>query len=297
MTGGPAAPALRSMTGFASAEGAHGALRWTWILRSVNGKGLDLKLRLPPGFEAAEAAIRKSPHGLRRGTVSATCKLDRAPAETALRVDEDALAAVLTAIEAVRARIDCAPPRPEAVLQVGGVLKAGPDGDGPSEADIAAVTDSFAEAAAALRAERRREGAALAEVLSAQLDEIERLTAEAAREAEAAVPDLRDRLAAQIGRLTDEGMEPERLAQEAAFLAVKADTAEEIDRLQAHVAAARDHLIAGEPVGRKLEFLAQEFARESTTLTTKAPNMAMKRTGLALRHVVDQLREQVLNVE
>jgi uncharacterized protein (TIGR00255 family) len=293
---------LRSMTGFATREGAAGGLAWTWTLRSVNGKSLDLKLRLPPGFEAAEPAIRRMRTPLRRGNVTASMRLDRTEAATSLRLDEDALAAVLKAgvraqTLAKEAGLKTAKLRVESLLALGGALRAGQDGEVPGEAAIEAAAYSFREAAEALGEAREAEGAALASVLSGQLDEIESLTRDAARLSGEAVPHLRDRLRAQVQDLLSGELPEDRVAQEAALLAVKADVREETDRLLAHVASARLLLRDEDAVGRKLEFLAQELAREASTLTTKAPTVELKRTGLALRHVIDQLREQVLNVE
>ncbi|MBB4660130.1 YicC/YloC family endoribonuclease [Parvularcula dongshanensis] len=293
---------VRSMTGFAEGEGASGAFAWRWTLRAVNGKGFDLKLRLPPGFEAAEPALRKAQVSLSRGNVSATMKLERSEAASSLRVDQDALDAVVAAAMVARATakeagLKLAKTRPENLLGMGGSLRTGPEAEAPTEDDLAAVRASFAEAAAALAHDRAREGAVLAEALQNHLTEIDRLTGEAARLSEAAIPALRERLEQQVRALLEGELPKDRIAQEAALLAVKADVREETDRLHAHTEAARALLSEGGPIGRKLEFLAQEFAREATTLTTKASTTELKRVGLDLRHVIDQLREQVLNVE
>ena len=294
---------IRSMTGFASAEGAHDGTAWVWTLRSVNAKGLDLKLRLPPGYETCEPALRAAAADLHRGSVSATLKLDRTPEGGGLRADPDALAAAARlakqARKAAKAEgVKLAKTRPENLLALGGVLKAGPEErDGPSEAERAAVTASFAEAVAALIEDRAREGASLRDALADRVDRIAALTETAEREAQAALPALRDRLAGQVRDLLGSDLPEDRVAQEAALLAVKADVREETDRLRAHVEAARAHLGTEGPVGRKLEFLAQEFAREANTLTAKAASLPLKQAGLDLKIVVDQVREQVLNVE
>lgn len=293
---------VRSMTGFAEARGASGEHAWQWTLRSVNGKGLDLRLRLPPGFEAAEPMIRAIETPLHRGNVTATLRLDREGPGTGLRVDEDALGAVIDAARRARkiakkAGLKTKKPRPEGLLALGGSLRAGADAAPPGDEAIRAVVASFAEAAAALEGARAAEGAALGAVLAGQVDEIEGLVAAAVRQAEEAVPALRDRLARQLAELMGGELPAERVAQEAAMLAVKADVREELDRLTAHVGAARALLREEGAVGRKLDFLVQELAREASTLTTKAPTIELKRTGLDLRHVVDQLREQAANVE
>ncbi|WP_202900471.1 YicC/YloC family endoribonuclease [Parvularcula oceani] len=289
--------AIRSMTGFATAEGEAGSAGWRWTLRSVNGRGLDLKLRLPPGFEALEPRLRKADLPLFRGNISAALKIERAEAESRLRVDEEALAVLADAVQRVRLAVECDLPRPEGLLSLGGVLRAGPDTEGPDEALVDAAAQGFEEAVAALAAARAGEGAALGTVLAGHFDALAALTADAAAEAESATGAVRDRLRAQLSELMAGDLPEERLAHEASLLAIKADTREEIDRLQAHIAAGRDLLRAEGAVGRKLEFLCQELAREANTLTTKAPTLALKRTGLDLKHRVDQLREQVLNVE
>jgi len=289
--------AIRSMTGFATAEGEAGSAGWRWTLRSVNGRGLDLKLRLPPGFEALEPRLRKADLPLFRGNISAALKIERAEAESRLRVDEEALAVLADAVQRVRLAVECDLPRPEGLLSLSGVLRAGPDTEGPDEALVDAAAQGFEEAVAGLAAARAGEGAALGTVLAGHFDALAALTADAAAEAESATGAVHDRLRAQLSELMAGDLPEERLAHEASLLAIKADTREEIDRLQAHIAAGRDLLRAEGAVGRKLEFLCQELAREANTLTTKAPTLALKRTGLDLKHRVDQLREQVLNVE
>ena len=294
---------IRSMTGFATAQGGTQAARWSWTLRSVNGKGLDLKLRVPPGWEAVEAAARKLDLPLARGTISAVMKTERDESASTVRADPDALAAVVAAareaeMAAAAAGLAVTPPNPGTLLSLGGVLVRGAEaGFEPGEGEVAAALATLTEAADGLAADRAGEGRALASVLCGHLDRIEALVGDAEREAAAALPALRDRLRAQISDLLASELAEERLAQEAALLAVRADVREETDRLRAHVGAARALIDGEEPAGRKLEFLAQEFAREANTLTSKAASLDLKRIGLDLKHVVDQVREQVLNVE
>ena len=290
------------MTGYAEHRASHDALAWTWTLRSVNGKGLDLKLRTPPGFEAVEARARRADLPLSRGTVSATLKTERAEDEAALRIDSEALDAALAMLRRARKTAKKAGlklKRPDAarVIAMPNVLRAGAETAVPDEALLAAVTDSFARGARALDAARAEEGAALSAVLSEQLDRMDALTAEAERLSDGGTARMRERLRGQLDDLLSGDLSEDRIAQEAALMAVRADVREETDRLRAHVASARGLLTGADPVGRKLGFLAQEFAREANTLTAKAWSAPLKQAGLDLKHVVDQFREQVLNVE
>ena len=293
---------IRSMTGFAEQGGEAAGLAWTWTLRSVNGKGLDLKLRTPPGFEGAEAMIRRAGLPLHRGTVTGTLKTDRGEAAGTLRLDEEALAEAVAIVRRARKLsksegLKLKRPGADRLLSMTGVLKAGSEQDAPDEALLRAVATSFVRAAQGLADARGAEGEALSHVIAGQLDRIEALTAEADRLSEGATAAIRERLGAQVAALLSGELPEDRIAQEAAMLAVRADVREEVDRLRAHVGAARGLLAETGPVGRKFDFLAQEFAREANTLTAKAPTAQMKQVGLDLKHVVDQLREQVLNVE
>ena len=293
---------IRSMTGYAEHAASAQGLSWTWVMRSVNAKGLDLKLRTPPGLEGVEPLARRAALPLSRGTVSATLKTEREADEAGLRIDPEALGDALAMIKRARkaakkAGLKLKRPDADRVLAMPNVLRAGTEAGAADEALLGAVADSFVQAARALDAARAEEGAALSGVLSGQLDRIEALTAEAARLSEDAPAQMRDRLRAQVADLMAGALPEDRIAQEAALLAVRADVREEADRLRAHVAAGRKLLSDDAPVGRKFGFLAQEFAREANTLTAKAYSPAMKRAGLDLKHVVDQLREQVLNVE
>ncbi|WP_373356948.1 YicC/YloC family endoribonuclease [Pseudoroseicyclus sp. CXY001] len=293
---------IASMTGFASRTGREGLQEWAFEIRAVNGRGLDLRLRLPDGIPGLEAAIRAAVTGaVARGNVSVSLRLGAGEAEGAPVIDEAALDAVLVQMQAVRARAEAqglvlAPVTAAELLSIRGVLRA-PTGPGaaqllePLTADFAALLEDFL-------AMRATEGTALAGLITGQLDAIEALTSEAAKAAAARAAEAPALLEAQVAKiLAQADVDPARLAQELALLAVKGDVTEEIDRLTAHVAAARALLAAGGAVGRKLDFLAQEFNREANTLCSKSGNAELTRIGLDLKAVIDQMREQIQNVE
>ncbi len=292
---------VSSMTGFARVDGAHDGKRWIWELKSVNGRGLEMRFRLPAGFDELEPALRQGLSGrLKRGSVFASLQLGSASGETRMRLNKAALSDALAAVEEIRAQTDCGPPQAEGLLALRGVME--PADDEPDEAARAAFNDavlkSFHEAVDLLGDARVKEGAAMAGVVAGHVDEIETLTAKAGADPGASLPAIRDRIAAQLADLIADGAVPEdRLAQEAALLAVKADVREELNRLAAHVDAARALLKRGGAVGRELDFLTQELNRETNTLCSKAQNMDLKRLGLDLKKVIDQLREQVQNIE
>mgnify|MGYP003627032421 FL=1 len=293
---------LTSMTGFARADGEADGTRWHWELRSVNGKGLDVRFRLPQGFEGMEARLREEmARHMKRGNVQAALTLDRQRAGSSLRVNEEALNVVIAAMQNLSERIELMPPRPEGVLALKGVLETADvaDAEEDQEAFEKVLIGTFGQAAAALARARDEEGAKLQAVLVAQVDTIERLTNEAAASPATSVEALRARLKTQVAELlgASPSLSEERLAQEAALLATKADVREEIDRLTAHVAQARELFAGKEPAGRRLDFLTQEFNREANTLCSKAADVALTRTGLELKAVIDQLREQIQNVE
>ncbi len=293
---------LCSMTGFARVDGAGEGYRWTWEVRSVNGKGLDIRLRLPAGFDHIEPPARERiAAGLSRGNVQAGLSAQHEAGATRVRINEDVLAEVIAALELVRSKVDAAPPALDGILAIRGVLET-VESD-PDEAARAALAGHMIadldRAVADLVTMRVREGAAIATVLGTRLDEMERLT-RAAEASPARTPEaIRARLAEQVAALIDAApaLDPGRLHQEAVLLATRADIREEIDRLYAHIAAARE-LIAGDAaVGRRLDFLAQEFNREVNTLCSKSNDRALTAIGLDMKTVVDQLREQVQNVE
>lgn len=293
--------AISSMTGFARIEGAQDGRRWTWEIKSVNGRGLELRFRLPPGFDFLEPELRKAAaEAFSRGSFNATLNIDKTALGPALRINSEALDEAIRMIETIRGRIDCEKPRAEGILNVRGVVEQDEsDQDEAARAAWAnALISGFRKATAALQTARAAEGKNLAAALTAQIDGIERLELEARANAAASPEAMRARLAAQLAELTaGAGIAEERLAQEAALLAIKADIREELDRLVAHVAAARALLKNKEPVGRKLDFLTQEFNREANTLCSKAQDMALKRLGLDMKTVIDQMREQVQNIE
>ena len=290
------------MTGFAEAHGTRGNLRWRWEVKSVNGRGLELRLRTPPGFEGIEAAARMlANERFRRGNLQATLTLEPQEGGRGLRIDAAALAAAVKIAQEVAAETSLQPARVDGILALKGVIVQDeamtPD---PAErADReAVVVESLAAALDALRRARRNEGAKLSAVLGAILGDVERLTHEAAGLASVQPKALRDRLAAQIKDLLGASALPEeRLAQEAALLAVRADVREELDRLTAHVQEARALMGSGEAVGRKLDFLSQEFNREANTLCSKSSDIQLTKIGLALKAAIDQFREQAQNVE
>ena len=295
---------LRSMTALAAAKGAQDATSWTWELRSVNGKGLDLRLRVPDWIEGLEAKLRaRLGRALGRGNVSLSLRLVSDEAAGKVAVNAPYLEDVLTALSEVETRamargVTLAPATAADLLALRGVLDSSSDAEDTGALAKALVAD-FEGVLAAFIAMREAEGAALADILSGQLDEIARLTDAAAEAAQARCPEMDRAFRTALERVMEgaPGADEARVAQELAVIAVKADVTEELDRLRAHVSAARDMLAAGSPVGRKLDFLSQEFNREANTLCSKAQNTGLTAIGLELKTVIDQMREQVQNVE
>lgn len=293
---------VASMTGFARTQGSLGPWSFAWELKSVNAKGLDLRLRAPPNFDAVEIKARAAISArLARGSIFANLTARRAEDEGNVRVNRDALDRLLAALEGVPLPANLGPATLDGLLAVRGVIEVVEPED--NEAQRAAleksVLDDLEKALVALVASRREEGAALAGVLGDRLARIGTLAAQAdalpARQPEA----VRERLAQQLMRLmeTAEGLDPVRLHQEAVLLAVKADIREELDRLKAHVASARKLLADGGPIGRRLDFLSQELGRETNTLCAKSNDATLTAIGLDLKIEVEQLREQVQNIE
>jgi uncharacterized protein (TIGR00255 family) len=302
--------ALSSMTGFArghgvAAGGGAGApaeYAWAWEIKSVNGKGLDLRLRLPPGWDAVEPAVRaKVAAALSRGTVHATLTVERQGKSPIVRVNEEVLAAVLAAMKALSERLDAERPRLDGILGIKGVVEVidAEDAEGERRIAEAAVVAGFAAALDMLAETRRREGEALARVLQARLEEIAALLVRAEAAAARRPDAVKERIAEQVAALlqASDRLDPDRLHQEAVLIAARADVREELDRLAAHVAQAQAVVRAGGPVGRRLDFLSQEFNRESNTLCAKANDLELTHIGLELKNVVEQFREQVQNLE
>lgn len=295
---------VSSMTGFTRASGRHDGFGWTWEVRSVNGKGLDVRVRLAAGHEALEAVVRDLVGKvLKRGSVAVSLSLDRAAAEGAYRVNADLLERLMDTASRLSEDLRLAPeqPRIDALLAVRGVVEPAEDEAVPAvmEARQTAMATSLHEALEALAGVRRAEGAKLEQLLRDRLVEIDSLCVEAETAAAARREALRERLKQQVADLleTSPGLPEERLAQEVAMLAVKADVREELDRLKAHVEGARALLDEGAAIGRRLDFLCQEFNREANTLCAKSGDIELTRIGLQLKAVIDQFREQALNIE
>ena len=292
---------LQSMTGFARSQRSQGAWRLSWEIKSVNAKGLDLRLRTPPGFDAVEQDARaRIAKRLTRGACYATLAAQRESAAPEIRINEAALMGLREAIS----RLPTAGVQPasyDGLLAIRGVVEIieSADGDDVMGQVHAAALDALDEAIEGIVAMRSVEGKALHGVLSQRLDVIARLTETAdacpGRKPAAVRARLEQSVAALLQAST--GFDPARLHQEAILLAAKADIREELDRLKAHVAAAQDLLASGKPVGRRLDFLAQELGRESNTLCAKSNDPDLTRLGMELRVEVEQFREQVQNVE
>jgi len=295
-----ASPSVASMTGFARTEGAAAGLTWAWELRSVNGRGLDVRLRLPPGFDALEPALRdEAGRVLRRGNVNGTLTIKREE-RARLAADPAVLDELLRLALDLAARIPGAPPpRAEALLAMPGVLRAAAVEDGVAPAAIAAVQAGYSQALAGLSAARLAEGARLAALLGTQLDEVAALHAQASAEAAGQPALQRARMMESLAALLRDqpGLPEDRIAAEVALLASRSDVREELDRLTAHLAAARTLLTDGAAVGRRFDFLVQEFVREVNTLCSKSASVPLTATGLRLKAVIEQMREQVQNVE
>jgi uncharacterized protein (TIGR00255 family) len=294
--------ALSSMTGFARSHGVSGSYGWAWEIKSVNGKGLDLRLRLPSGWDAIEGAVRaRAAETLARGSVQAGLTVERSGAAPVVRINAAVLDAVLTSMRELGRRVEASPPTLDGLLALKGVMEVSDIEESEEErrGAEAAATKGFADAIAALAEMRRHEGLALGQVLTARLNEIAALAQRADQSPGRQPEAIRARLAAQIATLLEqsERFDPDRLHQEAIMIASKADVREELDRLAAHVAQAQ-HLIAqGGPIGRRLDFLAQELNRETNTLCAKANDLELTNIGLELKAAVEQFREQVQNVE
>jgi uncharacterized protein (TIGR00255 family) len=291
-----------SMTGFARSQGASGPYTFEWELKSVNAKGFDLRFRLPPGWDEIEAAAKKrAGEWLSRGTVYANLNVKRANAASIVRINEDVLASIVKVAGELAGRIDAVAPSIDGLLGIKGVIEVVEPESNETEdkAAKAAAATAFEQALAELVRMRQREGETLGNILNQRMDEIERL----AKKAEAAPgrkPEaIRARLAEQVAALLEasERFDSDRLNQEALMIATKADIREELDRIASHISQAREMIGKGGPVGRRLDFLAQEFNREVNTCCSKSNDLELTNTGLEMKNVVEQFREQVQNLE
>lgn len=300
---------IYSMTGFGrtqgQAQGDGSILAWAWEARSVNGRGLDLRLRLPSGFDALDQPVRKLAGSLfARGNISINLQVERQRSDTRYQINQEWLAAVNQAALDIRLHGgggEYGLIQPEALLGLRGVIEAMEDsGDMVVDEALQATLMQGAEQAfTALKAARETEGAALEGILTGHIDMVDSLAAAARATASTQPATLQARMLKAVSDLTSQSpaLPEERIAQEVALLAAKADVREELDRLQAHIASGRELLADGKPCGRKLEFLAQEFHREANTLGSKSQDIEMTRIGLDLKATIDQVREQVANVE
>jgi len=296
------AAAVSSMTGYAARDGQADGVSWTWELRSVNARGLDLRLRLPDGLGALEAPLRKLlAERLTRGAVNLSLRLVREAGGSAARVNDAALSAVLDGFAQIARAgaergLEFAAP---SLADVHGMKGVADGADTVALPEAETLLRDVSPALAAFVEMRQSEGAALRDVLLGQVERVETLVAEAEIAARQRGETQAARFAANLANLLEgpDMPDPDRLAQEVAILAVKADVMEEIDRLRAHVGAARALLSGGGPVGRKLDFLMQEFNREANTLCSKSGDAALTAVGLDLKLTIDQMREQVQNLE
>ncbi len=295
---------IHSMTGFASAKGELAVYSWGWELRSVNGKGLDLRVRVPDWLPGLETALRSVLSGaVTRGNVTLSLRIHRADEAGALSLNRATLDAMLQAMVQVEAAaqdygVALDPPRATDFLALRGVLDTSGAAD-DSAPLIERLKTEFTGLVEAFLQMRQTEGETLRGLLIAQLGTLEELIARAANLAEARRDGMAENLRTNLARVMDnaDGADPDRVAQELALIAVKADVTEEIDRLGAHIQAARDLLEKGGAVGRKLDFLMQEFNREANTLCAKSQSTDLTAAGLEMKAVIDQMREQVQNVE
>jgi uncharacterized protein (TIGR00255 family) len=290
------------MTGFARSHGASGPYTFEWELKSVNAKGFDLRMRLPPGWDELEAfAKKRAGEVLSRGTVYANLNVKRANSASTVRINEDVLASIVKVAGELAGKIDAVAPSIDGLLSIKGVIEVVEPESNEEEdkAAKAAAAAAFEQALANLVAMRQREGVTLGQILAQRMDEIEKLAgrAEAApgRKPEA----IKTRLAEQIATLLESSdrFDADRLSQEAIMIAAKADIREELDRIASHISQAREMIGKGGPVGRRLDFLAQEFNREVNTCCSKSNDLELTNTGLEMKNVVEQFREQVQNLE
>lgn len=294
--------ALNSMTGFARAAGSDARNSWTWEARSVNAKSLDIRCRVPPGFDAVEQNARKAANNrFQRGNISLNLTVERVSGTVRYAVNRDLMEQVLSLRDDLSDRVDSTPPTLEGLMAIRGMLE--PVDETESEEDIvvrdAAIGRTLAELLDGLATARAEEGARLETVVRQHVEMIGDLVAQASSCAAAQPDALRARLQTLIDELlgAERGLSEERLAQEAALLIGKADIREELDRLRAHIEAAGELLEEDAAIGRRFDFLCQEFNREANTLCSKSASVDLTRIGLELKASIEQLREQIQNVE
>lgn len=290
------------MTGFARAGGQQEGLVWTWEVKSVNGRNLDVRCRLPSGFESLEPSARAAvSERFRRGHVSVHLQVSRGEGAATVRLNRELLDRLCALAKELEAEAGVAPARADGLLGLRGVIElAEPEPtDDERRARETAMLATLHEALDGLAAARREEGARLSAIVVGQIDEIARLVEAGEACAEVRPEAIRARLRENVEALLEmvPALPEERLAQEAAILITKADVREELDRLRAHVAAVRELLKEGDAGGRRLDFLAQEFNREANTLCAKAGDAELTRVGLDLKVTIDQFREQIQNIE
>lgn len=291
---------VASMTGYARAESSSGSGSWQWEVKCVNGRGLDVRCRLGNGLDRLEPAVReRAARALGRGSLSVSLRVSADSALRAVTVNRELVQQILDAAADVAGDAG-AKPSLDAVFAIPGVVEIGAPLDDPAARDAldATLLGGLDRALAELREFQQAEGSRIVDVCAGHLDEIDALRREASETAAAQPARIRDRLAEKLAALLAPGAVAEdRLAQEVALLAIKADVREELDRLAVHVEAARELLAGGGAVGRKLDFLSQELSREANTLCAKSSDAELSRAGLALKTVIDRLREQVQNLE
>lgn len=290
------------MTGFARASAQYERQNWTWEAKSVNGRSLDIRVKVPFGFDKFELPAKKiAADKLRRGSVALTLSMTAEREAHNLQINRELVDDLIALHEELSGRVNPEPPKIETLLTVKGVVETAEPNEADEDADEqeAAVMQSLQEALDGLIASRTTEGERLQQLVENYVDELETLCRKARASDGARIEQIRDKLQRQIAELleTPTALNEDRLAQEVAILATKADVREEIDRLEAHCAASRDLLAGGEPAGRKFDFLCQELNREANTLCSKSASDELTRIGLEMKAVIDQFREQAQNVE
>jgi len=293
---------LSSMTGFGRAEGHYKHYSWVWEIRSVNGKGLDVRMRIPPGLDAFDQFIKTTiKKEITRGSINVLLQLSKEETDTDVKVNEAALDKLIGVAKKASVDHDLPMPSLDSLLSIRDVVEIIPTED--NENQISERNDilkkSFIEALSELKSSREEEGLATRKMLSDVIDQVENLLNQAEKIANNQPSLLKEKFEEKVSALFDnkQGIDKDRLAQEIVLLATKADTKEETDRLRAHIASARTMLDAKGTIGRKMDFLTQEFNREANTLCSKSSDITLTNIGLSLKTAIDQIREQVQNVE